>query len=411
MSIPVELISTGSELLSGRTVNGHAATLGEQVRSIGFHVYRDTTVGDEFENIADAVRGALSRVDLVFVSGGLGPTSDDITRDAVADVLGRGIIVDPGAYAAMVERYRSLGREPSLQCKRQAMVVEGADVLLNPAGIAPGERLEHEGKSIFILPGPPSEFEAVLTHHVLPWLRRNFPDAPVLDERLFLVTGLGESDIAVAMENSGIPLDGIGVGYCAAPGRVEVRIGSADPALSQALDRASDGIRALFGDHIYAEERVALEDIVLQCCAGRGSMLATVEGATRGWLSSRLSSSEEAPGTYAGGLTMLDRETLIRELGVEREWIERNGVATEMVARQMAEAVRIRFRSEIGYAVTGIAPVEGAPSRVHFFCAFDEGTRQEVHEFSADGARLRLQEWATQSALDQLRREIEPDRR
>ncbi len=408
MSNSVELISTGSELLSGRTVNGHAATLGEQLRTIGFYVSRDTTVGDEFETIADAVRGALSRVDVVFVSGGLGPTSDDITRDAVAQVLGRGVTLDQDAYEAMVKRYRTLGRKPSKECERQVMVVEGAKVLLNPAGIAPGERIEFQGKTVFVLPGPPNEFLSVLTHHILPWMSENFPDAPVLDERLFLVTGLGESDIATSIENFDVPLTGIEVGYCAAPGRVEIRISSSDPAAAKALDRASSGIRGLFGDHIYAEERVSLEDIVLQRCAGMGCMLSTAESGTRGWVASRLSCSDHADGVYSGGVTILDKETLVNELGIERENIEQHGTATESVALQMAEAVRIKFQSKIGFSVTDVAELEGDARRVRFFCAYTDGSRREVREFTVGGSRPRLLEWATQTALDQLRREVGP---
>ena len=409
MSIPAELVSTGSELLSGRTVNGHAATLGELLRTVGFHVSRDTTVGDEFENIADAVRGALSRVDFVFVSGGLGPTSDDITRDVVAQVVGRGVTLDDGAYEAMVKRYRALGRTPSKECMRQVMVVEGAEVLLNPAGIAPGERIDYQGKSLFVLPGPPSEFLSVITHHIIPWIAGSFPAAPALDERLFLVTGLGESDIATGIENSDVPLAGIEVGYCAAPGRVEIRISSSDPTAAEALDRASSGIRGLFGDHIYAEERVSLEDIVLQRCAGMGCMLSTAEsGTTRGWVASRLSCSDHADGVFAGGVTILDKEILVNELGVERDDIEQHGTATEAVALQMAEAVRIKFQSKIGFAVTDVAELEGDARRVRFFCAYTDGSRQEVREFTVGGSRPRLLEWATQSAMDQLRREVGP---
>jgi len=406
MSIPAELVSTGSELLSGRTVNGHAATLGELLRPVGFHVARDTTVGDSFDDIADAVRGALERVDFVFVSGGLGPTSDDITRDAVAQVVKRGVTLDHDAHEAMVKRYRNLGRTPSKECMRQVMVVEGAEVLLNPVGIAPGERIDYEGKSVFVVPGPPNEFLSIVSHHIVPWITRTLPDVPVLDERLFLVTGLGESDIATGIENSDVPLSGIEVGYCAAPGRVEVRISSSDPAATGALDRASDGIRELFGDHIYAEDRVSLEDVVLELCGGRGCMLATAEAATRGGVASRLCCSDRADGVYAGGVTILDRETLVSELGVEREQIDRHGAATEAVALRMAEAVRIKFQSNIGFAVTGIAELEGDPGRVQFFCAYDDGTRQKVREFTVGGSRPRLLDWATQNALDQLRREV-----
>ena len=221
----VELVTTGTELLIGRTVNRHAFVLGDRLRAIGLNLVRDTTVCDDNSAIHEAIQSALVRADVVFVSGGLGPTSDDITRDVLAAFLGRKIVCDPGALEAMTARYQKLGRVVTEQARRQALVIEGACVLSNSVGMAPGERIELGDKVLFLLPGPPREFLAILEQHVLPWLRETAGGAPVA-ERLFLLCGIGESDIANRLEKAGFNPAGVEIAYCAAPGRIEVRLTS-----------------------------------------------------------------------------------------------------------------------------------------------------------------------------------------
>jgi nicotinamide-nucleotide amidase len=247
-----ELISIGNELLSGRTLNTHAQTLGGALAAIGLRLVRDTTIPDEVPTIGTAVREALERTDLVFVSGGLGPTIDDITRDALAQMLGQKIILDASAVATMAERYAARGREMNPAAERQALVLEEATVLPNPVGAAPGQRINlPDGKTLFVLPGPPREFGAILTEEIVPWLRKHFPDARPNLVRILQTQGIGESDIVTLLERENFqPLE-VDLGFYPARGKVEIRL-TTPPEKKKQLDRAFKTLQSLLHHFLVA---------------------------------------------------------------------------------------------------------------------------------------------------------------
>ena len=246
----VELISIGSELLSGRTLNSHAQTLGAALTKVGLSLSRDTTIPDEIETIQSAVREALERTDIVVVRGGLGPTSDDITRDALAGFCGCRIVMSPAALAALHQRFKERGRVINQAAERQALILEGAETLLNSAGMAPGERLRLPGnKTLFVLPGPPNEFSAVLNDHIVPWMKRQFKDAVPLELRVLTTQGIGESDIVTRLEAANFqPLD-VTLGFYPGGGKVEIRLSAVRENLT-ALESAEDVLRDLLHDHL-----------------------------------------------------------------------------------------------------------------------------------------------------------------
>ena len=313
----VELVTTGTELLIGRTVNRHAFVLGDRLRALGFHLVRDTTIPDDRAAIHEAVQSALGRADVVFVSGGLGPTSDDITRDVLAALLDRQIVIDSSALEAMTVRYQKLGREVTEQARRQALVIEGATVLSNSVGMAPGERIEIGDKVLFLLPGPPREFSAILEEHVLPWLRANAGGSPVA-ERLFLLCGVGESDIANRLEKAGFNPPGVEIAYCAAPGRIEVRLTSLAGDVA-AVERAAAVARPLLGDCVFSEERAEMEDVVGRLLRRQKATLATAESCTGGLIGHRITSVSGSSSYYLGGVVAYSNEVKVRELGVSAD--------------------------------------------------------------------------------------------
>ncbi len=406
MNPAVELVSTGAELLNGSTLNSHAQTLGGQLRMLGFRLARDTTVPDDLDAIAEAVRGALARVDYVVVSGGLGPTSDDVTRDAVARVLNRGIILDRDSLEQMRIKYRRLGRELAPVSERQALVLEGAVVLPNSAGMAPGERLNFGAKTLFILPGPPQEFSAVLTEHVLPWLRAQALGVTPPREQRFLVCGLGESDIGARLEVEGFPRPGMEVAYCAMTGRVEVRLATSD---ADALARAAADVRRVLGACIYSEDGAEMEVVVGRLLAERRATVATAESCTGGLLGGRLTAAAGSSLYYPGGVIAYSNTVKIRELGVAPDLIARCGAVSEETARAMAVGVRERFGADYGVAVTGIAgpgggTVDKPVGLVYLAVADAQATVARRHQFT--GARARIRDWTVQFALDLLRRRL-----
>ncbi len=240
-----ELISIGNELLSGRTLNAHGQTLGGALAAIGLRLVRDTTIPDEIPTIGTAVLEALERTGLVFVSGGLGPTIDDITRDALARALGRKIVLDAPSVAAMAKRYAARGRTMNPAAERQALVLEGAVVLPNPVGAAPGQRIEFpDERLLFVLPGPPNEFGAILEEEIVPWLRARFPDARPNLVRIFQTQGIGESDIVTILERAKFqPLE-VDLGFYPARGKVEIRL-TAAPGNENQVDRALETLQLL----------------------------------------------------------------------------------------------------------------------------------------------------------------------
>lgn len=408
MKPQVELVSTGSELLSGRTVNRHAAVLGERLRPLGFTLTRDTTVPDDLAMIEDAVASALKRVDVVIVSGGLGPTCDDITRDALAHLFGSSVITDEGALAALRERFARMGRAVTPQAELQARIVAGGTALSNSIGAAPGERLERGGKTVFVLPGPPDEFLAVLTEHVLPWLKEHGAGAGTLRERMFLVCGIGESAIMELLERNGFIPAGMDVAYSAKPGRIELRL-LATSATDAELEGAAAQVRRLLGPNVFAEERETMEEVVGRLLRQCGRTLATAESCTGGLLGSRITAVSGSSDYYAGGVVAYANRVKLAVLGVDEGVLAREGAVSEAVARQMAEGVRRLLRTDYGLSVTGIAGPSGGTAEkpvglVYIALAEAESTWVKANRFG--GPRARVRDWSAQIALDMLRRRL-----
>lgn len=250
MKPSIELISIGTELLSGRTLNSHAQTLGTALAAIGFVLSRDTTIPDEIGIIQSVVREAFERTDIVVVSGGLGPTSDDITREALAGLFDRKIITSPEGLAALHKRFAARGILISPVSERMALILEGAEPLINSAGAAVAQRFfPMVGKALFIVPGPPNEFAAVLTDHIAPWLCERFPEAKPLELRVLTTQGIGESDIVIRLEAAGFqPLD-VSIGFYPGSGKVEIRL-TAPSDKKADLESVEGFLRNLLQDHL-----------------------------------------------------------------------------------------------------------------------------------------------------------------
>ena len=403
MNPAVELVSTGAELLSGRTVNAHAQTLARHLADLGLPLLRDTTVPDDRAAIREALAGALDRVPLVIVSGGLGPTSDDVTRDAVADVVGRSIVMHEPTRDSIRERYARTNRIWSESVARHALVLEGADVLPNRAGLAPGECITWRDRSIFLLPGPPPEFEAVLEDHVVPNLRARAGAPPL--QQLFQVTGIGESDIIRILPEPEFPGPGVAVAYCARPGRIEIRL-TAPAGADEALARAAALARERMGDRIYAESRVDLETVVVAALRERERTVAVAESCTGGLVGHLLTNVAGSSTAFLGGVLAYSNAAKVRDLGVSPDDLARHGAVSAEVAREMADGVRVRFGSDYGIGVTGIAGPDGGTDRKPVglvFVAVSWSGGGSVREFRFAGPRAIIKQLGAQAALDQLR--------
>jgi nicotinamide-nucleotide amidase len=408
MSGVAELVSTGNELLSGRTINLHAQAIGSRLGELGLWLARDTTVGDDMVAIQGAVRAALSRVDLVFVTGGLGPTMDDLTRETISSIVHRRIVPDADSLERIRRRYEKTGRAMNESVARHALVIEGAAVLSNSVGLAPGERIAWEGKTIFLLPGPPRELHAVLDEHVVPWIREHVPVPQRPCVRTFQVCGIGESDIMTRLAKEGFAGGDVLVETCARPGRVEVRL-KGRPEGREAVDRAAELLRAAAGDHIYVEGAAAMEEVVAGLLKARGATLATAESCTGGMIGARVTDVPGASAFYLGGIVAYADAVKTRDLAVDPAVLERCGAVSEEVARQMAAGVRRLLGSSFGLAVTGVAGPSGGsaekPVGLVYTAVADEGG-EAVRQHRFGGNRATIREWSAALALDLLRRRL-----
>lgn len=250
MDIQAELISIGNELLSGQTLNTHGRDLGEALAALGLRLSRDTTIPDDIPTIGSAVEDALDRVGLVFVSGGLGPTVDDITRDALSELFGQKIIVHQPTVEHLKGWYEQRGRTMTIAATRQAQILEHASALSNSAGAAPGQRMElSDGKVLFVLPGPPNEFNAILKEEIIPWLQIRYADIKPDFVRYVRTKGIGESDIVTILEHENFqPLE-VDLGFYPGQGKVKIRI-SASAENNAYVKEAEQTLRKLLDGHL-----------------------------------------------------------------------------------------------------------------------------------------------------------------
>jgi len=403
-----ELVATGEELLNGKSLNTHARELGRALWPLGWELARETTVPDDRAAIADAVRQACARVGLVFVTGGLGPTEDDVTREALGDWLRRPLVEDAAALEAMRRRYRTAGREMTPSRRSQARIVAGAAALPNRAGAAPGQRIAWEGKTLFVLPGPPNEFRAILDDHVLPWLAAQGGGAA--PRRIFMVAGLGESDVRERLEAAHTLPPGVAIAYCAAPGQLEIRLRTAaelsDAEARARLEQAWQQARAALGKHIYAAERRSLAEAVAQELRTAGKTVAVAESCTGGLLGARLTDLPGSSTWFRGGFLAYANELKENLLGVPADLLEREGAVSDPVARRMAETARARCGADYGLAITGIAGPDGGTAEKPVglvFIALADANGAEVVRAHFPGDRATNREWSVQRALDLLR--------
>ncbi len=253
MNISAELISIGNELLSGQTLNTHGRDLGEALTAIGLQLSRDTTIPDDIPTIRATVDEAFERVGIVFVSGGLGPTVDDITRDALAKLLDRKVVIDQTTVDYLKDWYEQKGKTITIAATRQAQVLEGSVVLRNSVGAAPGQRIElSKSETLFVLPGPPNEFNAILNEEIIPWLKECYAEARPRLVRIVRTKGIGESDIVTLLEAANFEPQDIELGFYPGNGKVQIRL-TANPDHEAKVAEAEQTLLKLLSDHLDPE--------------------------------------------------------------------------------------------------------------------------------------------------------------
>lgn len=408
MTPRLELVTTGAELLDGRVVNRHAAWLGAKLADIGWDLARDTTVSDDAAAIHDALVGSASRAEVVILTGGLGPTTDDVTRDVVAAWAGSRVVMHEPTRQLVVDSYRQRNKPLNATVERHALVVEGASVLSNRHGLAPGEHLAVGGRHVFLLPGPPREFQGVMNDHVLPWLLATGA-ARIARVVSFQTAGLGESDIAARLAETSFPGLPVEAAYCAEPGRVSIRLREQD-GQADALNRATAAVRTALGEWIYAEADTTMEQVVAAQLTGAGQTMAVAESCTGGLLGQRLTDLPGSSRFFRGGVIAYHNDAKRDLLDVPADLLAAHGAVSEPVARAMAHGARCRLGADWGVAITGVAgPDGGTPEKpvglVYVACEGASGARTTALRLG--GGRGVIRESAATLALDLLRRALQ----
>jgi nicotinamide-nucleotide amidase len=406
-----EIVAVGSEMLTPGRVDTNSLHLTRELNDIGVEVVSKYVVGDHLERLGGVVRLALSRSEIVILCGGLGPTEDDLTRDAVAAALDRKLVYHPEIAEALEQRFARLNRKMAEVNKRQAFVIEDAEILPNDRGTAPGQWIEQEGAVIMLLPGPPHEMKAMFERQCLPRLGRIVPPL-VIRTRELRVAGMGESDLDQLIAPVYKKYENPATTILAGAGDIQIhfRAQCATAAEAEALlCEVSGPVEILLGDRIYSRDGDSIEAVVGKMLLEANATLSVAESCTGGLLGERLTSVAGSSEYFLGGFITYSDKLKTELLGVPPEMLAEHGAVSEPVAEAMAEGARNRSGSTSALSITGIAGPGGAtetkPVGTTFIgLAGPDGTEVVQRQFLGDRARIR--QFASQIALDLLRRKL-----
>ena len=406
-----EIIAVGSELLTSFYQDTNSLFLTERLNSLGIEVRFKTVVGDRAEDLATVLRDAISRSPLIILTGGLGPTEDDLTRQVVSEVLGRPLREAPEIRQQIQERLARFGRPMAENNLRQALLPEGAAWLENKHGTAPGIWIELERNLLVLLPGPPVELEAMFDAVCMPRLAQTCQGQRIRT-RVYKVVGLPESEVdkrAAAVYNA---YENPTTTILAKPGAIEIHLRARAPSDEEAealLAELGDKIELALGEYVFSTRGESLEEVVGMYLVMRQKTLAVAESCSGGLLAERLTRNSGSSNFFLGGAICYSNDLKTKLAGVPKTLIEEHGAVSQPVAQALAEGIRARAGASIGVGITGIAgPTGGSPEKpvglVFIGLADERGT--EVRKFRFPGQRERVRLWATQMALEMIRRRI-----
>ena len=406
----IEIVTIGNEVLSGRTFDTNFVTLARALEEASVVVAYHSTVGDTVEAISDALKLALSRADGVIMTGGLGPTPDDMTRKAVSTTLSRPLQLDEGVLAHIRERSKRAGRKLPSSVETMALVPRGAELWPNPVGAAPGILIEHRKKPVILLPGPPNELEALTRDFVAPYLRER--SGTSIESFTLRTFGLFESQLHERIGPLSDAWSGATLAYLPSFFGVDLRVTVVGPNPTQVRESAQRAYAELGGrvrNVVYAEGTRSMEDVVGEQLYERGWRIAAAESCTGGLLTKRLTD-------VAGSSRYVDRAFITYSnvakfelLGVSESDLSVHGAVSAPIAEQMAKGARERANTQVGIALTGIAGPDGGSEQkpvgtVFIAVSSPLGDAVRVHRFM--GTRGTVRERAAQTALDMLRRNL-----
>ena len=408
----VEVITVGSELLHGLVPNTNLDLVGGLLAEAGLWPSYHATVGDDPEHLGEAFRTAVHRADLVIVTGGLGPTQDDITRKVIATVFRRRLILDRAVLDQIRGRFRERGMDMPPMNESQALIPRGANVIENPRGSAPGLHFAHLETEIFALPGVPSEAEAMVRAYVVPFLKNRNPGL-VSGLRVVRTIGIGESALAERLQGFELEEPELRLGTIARASGVDLHVSASSVDamwLQGALDRGERKLLERAGSHAYALGSQTLAEVVAEALLNRKLTLATAESFTGGQVGAAVVATPGSSRYYQGGVIAYSNESKETLLGVSKETLRRHGAVSAEVAKEMAQGARERLGASCSVSTTGIAgPDGGTPEKPVGLCFLgfsSAGEGEAAERFLFGGSRGDIIARATFFALDLVRRSL-----
>ncbi|MGH9447698.1 MAG: competence/damage-inducible protein A [Terriglobia bacterium] len=406
-----EIIAVGSELLTPFRLDTNSLFLTDRLNSLGIEVLFKTVAGDHPARVAEALGAALKRSHLIILTGGLGPTEDDITRETVAEALGRPLRENQEIRLRIEKRYRRLNREMPPNNLRQARVPEGADWLENKNGTAPGIWIEEQGTIIILLPGPPWEMEAMFESVCMARLTR-VAGSERIRTRVYKVVGLPESEVDQLIAPLYRSYQNPATTILAPAGVIEVHLRARATSEAEAdalLDELGDKIEMALGDHVFSTRGESLEAVVGMYLVMKRQTLAVAESCTGGLLSERLTRIPGSSDFFLGGVVCYSNQLKTQLAGVPAAWIEQHGAVSTVVAQALSEGIRKRAGASIGVGVTGIAGPGGGTAEKPVglvYIGLGDARSTAVRKFLFPGTRERIRHWASQMALEMIRRKV-----
>lgn len=413
-----EIIAVGSEMLTPHRTDTNSLFLTEALNDLGVSVAFKTVIGDNREHLTSAVRIALSRADIVITSGGLGPTEDDLTRNCVADALSLELHKDPDTMAALYKRFAERRIPMPANNEKQAEVIDGAQLLPNRLGSAPGQWLdttwENHRKIVILLPGPPKELKALFADECIPRLAENLPPR-FIAKRVLRMALIPESTVDARTAPIYTKFTDVETTILAGSGESQLHFVCTKPTQEAAEARVNalaELIEHEMGDDIFSSHGESLEEIVLLMLGMRDLKLAVAESITGGLLSQRLTAIPNASRSFHGGAVVYASEQKTNLCNVPPELIQKHGAVSPEVARALAEGIRKNTECSLGLSLTGLAgpgggegPDEGKPVGL-VYIGFADGEDTQVKQLNLFGDRDRIRFWSTQHALELIRRTI-----
>lgn len=401
-----EIVTIGTELLLGQLVDTNTSVIARSLADVGADVYRQTSVGDNTNRIAAAVRDGLERAEIVICAGGLGPTVDDLTRDAVAAATGRRLILDEKSLRAIEAMFAKLGRKMAQNNRIQAMIPEGAIVVDNPNGSAPGFIVDDGARVVLAMPGPPRELNPMLKNSMIPWLVKRFDLRSVIVTRVLHTVGMGESDLDALIDDLFRTCTNPSIAVLSHIGVVDVKLTAKAEnraAANALIDELEPKVRERLGDCVCAVDEGTLEASLGAALRARRWTIATAESCTGGLVSTMIASVPGASDYFRGGVVSYANEAKHDLLGVERSLLDRHGAVSEEVAGAMALGARDRLKSTVALSVTGVAGPDGGtaekPVGLIYVGLADADGNTHVRKLNVPGDRHAVQRRAALAAL------------